>query len=708
MNFSLNKTLREGFASSLLRVATLAVAVALSACGGGDGGGANYAAAFLPAVPPVPPADAGGGSGGSGEGPSANVTCKDIDGNAVSVTPKTITVYNNSDRVIYPVLSTSENAKNEWIRGCFRVDDKLYPTTSVYKLYVNEGTGIPANSSVTVTLPLYSELSADNYITWWNGGRVVLADKNERLRQEEDKKLDTPAAVTCEGKNTNCALSVYSSKVQFPENIYAQLSEYTFGDAVIPAGQKPLLKPDNVGYNISYVDHVYLPIGIGPKNNPYIGYSGSVQSLTAFADALGAFMGGDAGKGWPVYNLNSLKLPGGYNIFAQREGVVPAIDNVPVKPASGGVPVLTVQKCIAGQCTEDEKKNLHYGDAVQRMQNLWGSCVNWGAEDLSAYVTETVSCPADMATKMDAVKQFFAQNHQNYLALHAGNTCKTSTPEKPVFTYMEALKHIYGWVPFNEGCGAGDNKLADTNIPGWTHATIQPMYIHDLQYNYKQAAVQGNPKLNFNPYVSLIHESLQMNAYGFSVDDAVGFMSELGDGLVFAVGGPKGLENPKQFSYLDGFALAIGVPPALSEGTPLIKKYGACTLNEDANDPGCNADKQDVTMPTNSLIAGFRVGSVAGYPVKVRFTDMKDNIYTFQVVEKFAACAVGAPSTQCPGNKAAIKAGMSCSVVRSDGTEHPKSFTWCDGANPNQSRDKNDPQVTKNFLSFPVPVDYLP
>lgn len=707
MNFLLDKTAGGGFASSLLRVATLAVAVALSACGGGDGGGANHAAAFLPAVPPVPPADAGGGSGDGG--PSANVTCKDFDGNAVSVKPKTITVHNNSDRVIYPVLSTSENAKNEWIRGCFRVDDKLYPTTSVYKLYVNEGTGIPANSSVTVTLPLYSELSTESYITWWNGGRVVLADSNERLRQDEDKKLDTPAAVTCEGKNTGCALSVYSSKVQFPENIYAQLSEYTFGDAIVPAGQKPLLKPDNVGYNISYVDHVYLPIGIGPKNNPYIGYSGSVRSLAAFADALGAFMGGDAGKGWPVYNLNSLKLPGGYNVFAQRTGVLPAVDNVPVKPALD-VPVLTVQKCIAGQCTEDEKKNLHYGEAVQRMQNLWGSCVNWGAEDISQYVSETVTCPADMATKMDAVKQFFAQNHQSYLALFTGTEkkCPAAKAEKPVFTYMEALKHIYGWVPFNEGCGAGDNKLADTTIPGWTHATIQPMYIHDLQYNYKQAAVKSDAKLNFNPYVSLIHESLQMNAYGFSVDDAVGFMSELGDGLVFVVGGPNGLENPRQFSYLDGFAVAIGAPAKLGQGTPLIKKYGVCALNQDASDPNCDADKQDVTMPTNSLIAGFRVGSVPSYPVKVRFTDLKDNLYTFQVVEKFKACAAGSAADDCPGNKLAIQAAVSCSVTRSDGTAHPKSAQWCVGANPNQSREDKDPQVSKNFMSFPVPVDYLP
>lgn len=691
MNLLTNKTTKAGSAASLLRVGALLVAAALSACGGGDGESVPFAAA-------VAPPDSGS------TGPSANITCKDLDGSAVTVKPKTITVYNNSDRIIYPVLSTSENETNLWVQGCLRVDDKPYPTKSVYKLYVNEGTGIPVNSSVTVTLPLYSELSTDSYITWWNGGRVVLADSNERLRDEEDQKMDTPGAVTCQGRNTSCQLSVYASKVQFPENIHAQLSEYTFGDAVIPPGQKPLLKPENVGYNISYVDHVYLPVGIGPRNNPYIGYSGSVQALTTFTDKLKNFIGSDAGAGWPVYNLSSLKLPGAYNVFAQREGVLPAIDDVPVKPAGNLTPpVLTVQKCIEGQCSDDEKKNLHFGEAVQRMQNLWGSCVGWGSEDISPYVTETITCPADMAAKLDAVKQFFAQNHQDYLALYAAGKCKGDQPEKPVFTYMEALKHIYGWVPFNEGCGAGDNKLDGTTIPGWTHATIQPMYIHDLQYGYQQAAVKNNPKLNFNPYVALIHDDLQMNAYGFSVDDAVGFMSELGDGLVFVVGGPNGLENPRQFSYADGFELAIGTPP-VDESTPLIKKYGVCALNQDANDPNCDVDKQDLIMPTNRRIAGFRVGSVPSYPIKVRFTDLKDNRYTLQVTERFAACALGADPKDCPANRTAIKGGLTCSVIRSDGTVHPKSTDWCLNANPNQSKDG---QVTKNFLSFPVPVDYM-
>ena len=686
----------RGLPACASRVGAFLLVLAVAACGGGGNNNSNSLATAM--VAPTPPA-----------APASNdIVCKDSAGKEVAIKPKTITIYNNSEKAIFPVLSTSKNDVNEWVQGCFRVSEKLYPTKSVYKLYVNEGVGIPANSSIVVTLPLYSELATDSYITWWNGGRVVLADSNERLRNAPDQKLQNfPAGVSCQGKNTDCQLSVYASDIQFPENIYAQLSEYTFGDSIIPDGQTTrLLKPDNVGYNISYVDHVYLPIAIGPKSNPYIGYSGSTQVLSNFATALATFLGSDAGAGWPVYNLNKLKFPGGYNIFAQRAGVLPAEDNVPVKPSTGNPPVLTVKKCIDGLCSDDEKKNLHFGNAVQRIQNLWGSCASWGSEDISQYVTETFTCPDDMKTKFGKVKDFFEQNHKNYLQLYAGGSCKGSTPEKPTFNYWDAITHIYGWVPFNEGCGADANKLADTVAGGLTHAIVQPMYIHDLQYNYQTAAVKSDPKLMFNPYVGLIHDDLQMNAYAFSVDDAVGFMSELGDGLIFTVGGPNGLENGKQFNYSNGFSLAIGVPPPpiVDASTPLIKKYGVCALNQDAVDPNCSKDKQDVTMPTNSQIAGFRVGTVPSYPIKVRFTDMNDNMYSIVVNEEFAACPEGMDSANCPTNKASIKNNMACSVTKKDGSVHPKSGDWCVNANPNQQREK---QLTKNYLSFPVPVDFM-
>ena len=673
----------------------LLLVLAVSACGGG-GGGSNPNGLVFPQMPP--PEEVKG------------VACQDLDGNPTTLKPKTVAIHNNSDSPIYPVLTIGPKPVDEWLQGCFRSTAKTYPSTGVYKLYVNEGKGIPKNTSVEITLPLYSELAADRYITWWNGGRVVLADRIDRMRDPADTQLPAPAGVSCSGEGTSCELSTYSGKTQLPDNAFAQLSEYTFGSFITPRGQtKPYLSPDNVGYNISYVDHVYMPVAIGPKRNPYIGYSGSSQPLTEFRSALRSFLGQAPGRGWPVYNLEELKLPGGYNVFAQRSGVFPMTDNVPVKPAIGTPPVLTVLACIEGNCTDDQEKNLHFGESVQHMQNLWGSCVAWGAEDISAYVTATVQCPADLKGKLEVVKQFFEKNHADYLKLYTDKKCEGTTAKIPTFDYWQALTHIYGWVPFNEGCGAGANPLGGTTIPGWDHARIQPMYIHELQYNHLQPSVIARPELTFNPYVKLIHDSLKMNAYAFSVDDAVGFMSELGDGLIFTVGGTKGLENDKQFSYAGGFSLNIGVPQSLvNSHDPLLKKYGVCALGQDASDPNCDKNKQDVSMPVSGQLAGFRVGTVPSYPIKVRFTDAKDNLYTLVVNKQYPVCD---DPTQCLKDDAAKKAIYDpalCSVVDKQGQAHPASATWCSSGDPNQQKgDKpTDEQLTKNFLNFKAPIDY--
>lgn len=705
MKLQIQRAAKSIFSSPALRAAfPLALVLGLAGCifdSSGPSGGDSPAP---PPPPPPPPSD-------------AVIGCKDYNFSDVQVQPKSITVHNNSDRRLYPVLATSTNAVNEWIQGCLRTKD-AHPTKLVYKLYVNEGEGIPPNSSVTITLPLYSQLEDQSYITWWNGGRVVLADKPDRLRNPDDAKLSDPAGVSCRGENTACGLATYSSKEQFHENVFAQLSEYTFGDSIIPNGHDVrLLKPDNVGYNISYVDHVYMPVAIGPKSNPYIGYSGSVQSLPDFQTQLTGFLApGSVGSGWPVYNLggvDKLKLPGGYNIFAQREGTLIDDAEVPVKAPGHNPPVLTVLKCLEGNCTDQEKEagpgtnGLRFGEAVHRMQVLWGSCVDWGTENIDKYTNgELITCPQPLMDRMQAVKQFFEENHARYLALYNKGGCDGSTPQKPQFNYWEALVHIYGWVPFNEGCGAGANPLAETAIDGWNHAQIQSMYIHNLQYNH-QAEAKSDPKLLFNPYVQLIHDRLEMNAYGFSVDDAVGFMSELGAGLNFAVGGTRGLENPKQFSYADGFEVKIGASPDMvSKPTMvLIKKYGVCVVGQGET---CGQVEQDVIMPANSQILGFRVGTVASYPIKVRFTDLDDNVYTFNVRRKFTECPVSTPLDDCNKNNQNVIDKTTCTVVNGNGAPHPKSSSWCGTAVPNQQKDDKAEQLTKNYISFGDLANYLP
>lgn len=645
----------------------------------------------------------------------SSVPCRDFDDEEVMVRAKTISIFNNTGTTIYPVINIGAKDVDQWVQGCLRDAANAYKEPNIYNLFVNAGKGLPAGASVTVTLPLYSTLHGvgeGHHVTWWNGGRVVLANDPEGLSDPGDQPLDVPMGVSCVGRGSDCQLSLIARRTGLPTLIYSQLSEYTFGDftgAQPPLIPKPYLKPENVGYNISYVDHVYMPVAIGPKNNPYIGYSGSTASLNAFEEALQAFLQGAAGRGWPVYNMRALRLPSGYNIFAERDGLASAGIDVPVKPPGLAAPLLTIQKCVQGGCTDAEQATLRFGQSVQRIQNLWGSCVDWGGEDLSAYVTETVACPADLRQNLSTVKAFFQANYQKYLGL----PCSRAASKPDTFGFLQAITHIYGWVPFNSGCGADDNRLADTVIPGWDHGKVQFMYIHDLQYNYLQQAVAANPALLVNPYAKLIHQDLGMSAYAFSVDDAVGFMSELGDGLIFAVGGAQGLENPTQFNYHDGFSVNLGVPQSFQGrlSQPVIKKYGICVIGRDGSDPDCLHFAQDVLMPTNSLIPGFRVGTVGrggeiGYPLVVRFTDLDDNIYTFRVNRPFAICPSTLPLDQCPTNRSEIVDVASCIVTNRDGVEDPNSRRWCAPV-PNQGREASEAQVVKNYINFPVPVRFL-
>ena len=111
-------------------------------------------------------------------------------------------------------------------------------------------------------------------------------------------------------------------------------------------------------------------------------------------------------------------------------------------------------------------------------------------------------------------------------------------------------------------------------------------------------------------------------------------------------------------------------------------------------------------MPVNTQIAGFRIGTVESYPVKVRFTDLNDNLYTFVIKAQFPECK----ARECLPDKALVIDQADCRVVDGSGALHPKSSSWCGSAYPYQSRDPQakDAQTTKNFLQSGVPVDYQP
>jgi hypothetical protein len=87
------------------------------------------------------------------------------------------------------LLSTGAHLVDIWMQAGFAIPksqlgDNPYPTPDAFRLYFNPtGTGIPPHGSITVTLPLYTQLVPSNqvntklpdqYIDWWNGGRISI------------------------------------------------------------------------------------------------------------------------------------------------------------------------------------------------------------------------------------------------------------------------------------------------------------------------------------------------------------------------------------------------------------------------------------------------------------------------------------------------------------------------------------------------------
>jgi hypothetical protein len=125
---------------------------------------------------------------------------------------------------------------------------------------------------------------------------------------------------------------------------------------------------------------------------------------------------------------------------------------------------------------------------------------------------------------------------------------KNSIPPLP--NLYAFLQFVYGWVPFNVACDGIDLMTG----------AIPREYIK-LSDNFQ--SVRGVPaatgKKIFNPYAQLIHGAphgtpkvpfgLDAAAYAYSIDDQSSFLSKPGVGLIFAVGGKKGLPNPDQFIF---------------------------------------------------------------------------------------------------------------------------------------------------------------
>jgi hypothetical protein len=532
-------------------------------------------------------------------------------GTAQTVPAMTIQIYNNSDRYsIYPVLSTGGHAVDTWMQAAFKIPvaelaNNPFPTPNTFRLYFNPtGAGIPPNSSITVTLPLYTQLAPDaqldhklpgQYVDWWNGGRITFyaslysegappsaltANYTARPNQRVVVPVAGAAVPTCPACQRPPEI-FEDSQGELPSNDPAQITEYTLG--AIDMTQNPYtLDSKNVDYDVSYVDNVYLPAAMEPYNNPTVGWIGTIQGIDEFKAAVRKFLTASPFQGWPQYVDNQgetiLKVPSALHIMQDQANLTPA---QPWPP-------------------------------VEKMKILWRNC--------------TAGSSGEFCDKIRNVRDIFNANYANYKATYAaplkGSCDQTKAAEPDTLDEASMLSHVYAWTPFNANCGAGTNLLEDT--PGYADNNYAKYQAVKADFD----ALNNWPTGEFNPYVQLIHSSQYLNAqyaYAYSVDDAVGNMQTTGEGLIIAVGGTKGLPNPNPATA------PIHIPFGWSAENPVrFVKYGVCTTTPDrdvnpkftsfdlsANQlSNCTLSFLDNHNPANSYY--FKINSQPPYPSRPR------------------------------------------------------------------------------------------
>jgi len=170
--------------------------------------------------------------------------------------------------------------------------------------------------------------------------------------------------------------------------------------------------------------------------------------------------------------------------------------------------------------------------ALKRLTSQWTACT----------ATTPKNCPE--ANFYKDVASFFTDNFNKYLALMG---CQTGFPTPANLDgdlgRLYIMQYVYGWVPFNAYCtnlGDGINVLNPFAPKFWAPFSKTINEYIQLQYNFMNHPV--SLQLQFNPFTYLVHGALTLNAnsYAFSVDDAAGFQSNPGEGLVIAVGGRPG------------------------------------------------------------------------------------------------------------------------------------------------------------------------
>jgi hypothetical protein len=601
---------------------------------------------------------------GGWTGSAAAVTC------TTTIPCKEIWFFNNSTETVHPILFVGRRGVDEWLQAYSQKQPAergtaVWATTRDSRVYVNGKTGIPpagtlingipAKGYAKIRLPLFTALlplndvlsgaRPDSVVDWWNGGRVEIFDDATTIGDQyaidvalkppegvlnpaELKKISGNAVVECVEGDCAGLTMIQRSGGDFDNSAPYQLTEFTFGSALTgpdfattPFGWKP----NDVGYNLSMVDSTYLPAAMEPLNNPEIPYIGSVMAPADFRLKIQQWLKDH--NGYPIYKTSTLarpKIPQSFDVFAgtffQFFDTYNASNNFNFDPNG-----------TAG-------KNA--GKPVLDMINLYLKCKDASSAD-----------PATTCGKIYNLEHnLFGPNLVKY------RTYPCAVFEDPVLsgtnkpfpdTVAWRLWTLYGWVPYNftfgvdrssgtpKGISCGDknstppftgNALFDTVATKEAYQQLADSYrlntskTQGVQYNYLTETDQTQW---FNPYVQLLHSAkyLNLGVYAFSIDDAVGFQSHEGDGLIYAVGGTNGLQNTHE---LDPNAILNVNFGQATNGTTYTWQASRYVCKD-----GINHDKTFTNFPSYDF---FPLNS-GGYPCYAGAQLSNGTFYWFKITQ---------------------------------------------------------------------------
>ncbi|MBX3709796.1 MAG: hypothetical protein KIT56_06525 [Gammaproteobacteria bacterium] len=480
------------------------------------------------------------------------------------VPAKKVVIYNNSNETIYPIIEAPILLFGDaWLQAQFAqtdVDTNKYIQTKIHRVYVNPIAGVQPGASVEITVPFYSQLVShpdptlpDQYIDWWNAMRVYIYDHHESLQAVYDSDKVNPVFPT------TASLACDPGSVCEPLAVYSSTVGLPLND--------PYQLTEYTFANVITSQGVPYPI-----DTQFVDYDISYVDHVYLCMAMEPH--GNTNIGYTGTTLDIPTCRSKINQFISDKDW-PIYTKTPQYPYPK---VPGTYNVIIGN------QPLTSNDIFDRIKQKWSAC--------------TTDSNDPEFTHCSHVKDLFDKNSGNYQSL-----CSQPAP-----TLDEYLQHVYGWVAFN--CASHANDLQST--PGANYEQAQEAFLA-LQYDYE---LNPPPSILFNPYVEFIHSStyIGMNAYAFSIDDAVGNMNEDGDGVVIAVGGGNGLPNPNAYDPSKIVNVGLGAP---SGSDPTWVFYGICQPTP---------NKQ---LPTGSLT--FKVQTVE-FPCEVSVMDSNNHVYHFTLI----------------------------------------------------------------------------